>query len=181
MTANLFFDQVSDNSAVAKFTPTGYFMFSVSDLATSNTVAPPLTFFAGDPTTLSISGSNPNSSGDSIMMDQQRPFGAELGNVFVGNCFCSQRVNHHNLTIGKSDFGSNPKQIGHNSNKNSDHNVDHNVARTSIVKNGLDKVERIQNYGYSRPNKIAVGSENCFCSHRFSIISDESKREEGIS
>ena len=180
MPNHVLFDYIGDDAAVAKLASTGNLKFAFTTLASSRSIASPLIFFAGHPTMLPICRRNPNAGGDSIMMYEKRPFGAELRNVSVVNGSALQGVYHYKVCLSESYFGSNPKQIGKESNKDSQGNVQKYVTDPSIVQNGLGQVQSIQNYSYRRPNKIAVGSKNLSCSHRLSIIPDRSNREEGI-
>jgi len=180
MPNHVFFDYFGDDATVTKLASTGNLKFAFTTLASSRIVASPLIFFAGHPTMLPICRRNPNASGDSIMMYEKRPFGAELRNVFVVNGSALQGVYHYKVCLSKSYFWSNPQQISKESNKDSQDNVQKYVTDSSIVQNGLGQVQSVQNYGYRSPNEIAVGSKNLFCSHRLSIISDRSNLEEGI-
>jgi hypothetical protein len=181
MPKHMFFDYIGDDAAVTKLASAGNQKLAFGTLATCRSVASPLIFFAGHPTMLAICRCNPNSSGDAIMMDEQRPFSSELLNVFVVNGSSLQGVYHYKVSLGKNNFWSDPKKISKQSNKRCHDNVEKYVTDSSIVENGLGQVQGVQNYSNRRPSEIAVGSKNSFCSHRLPIIPDRSKPEEGIS
>ena len=113
----------------------------------------------GNPSSLSTSGSNPNSSLTTSVNYLKSPLRFKLNNIAVGNRFTSPRINHIYCVITKNQFGFNPDQIG----KAAQHNAaqQFNIPLSWIFKDkdavgGKEKKQKKRNTG---PDEITFGAK----------------------
>ena len=173
-----FTDERSGYAAVASETVAHGGVFVGDSLTAWNSVELPDASTLTDPALLSVSGSNPNSGLFATVVYEQRPFGLEIIDVFVGDCDLTDRVYDHEVIFSEHEVGANPEQNRSNGNCGTEAVLDPFHCVVNGVKNHLSHKQNVKHDGHYGPGEVALGSEDKIFIHA-SIIAGIAAVQEG--
>ena len=113
----------------------------------------------GDPSTLTTSGSNPNSSRAASVNDLKSPLRFEFNNIAVRNRFNSPRINDKYFVFSKNKFGFNPYQIGTTAQHNAAQQFNNPLSWILKDKETVSSKENQQQKRSTSPDEITFGAK----------------------
>jgi len=112
------------------------------------------------PALLTVGGGNPHSGLAAAVVNEQSPFGLQLGDVAVIDNYGFERIDNNQIFLAQNQLGSDPEKGCCGSNQCSCGNIDEEVAGFSGVENGLGQKQGNERQGHSSPSQIALRAIN---------------------
>jgi hypothetical protein len=172
------FDEVSSDTAVTAEALACGGGFALNSLAGGHSVELPSLSAVGDPALLTVGWSDPNSGRFVAVNDEQRPFGFERSDVFVGDYFGSDWVNDGQLGFFENQLWLEPEQNGADRDHDTKSHIEEQVAVGSRVSNGLKNEGGVKSESYDTPDQVAFWAKDSGSFHT-SIIADELAGKKG--
>lgn len=142
----------------------GFFLLeSLANGPALNTLANPALF--------SVCRCNEDASFAAGMMQQESPFGFQLGDVSVGDLDGSEWVHYNEAQLVENQLGSNPKNVGNGCEDCSQAKVNRQHAALTWVSNSLGQEHGVQNESENGPSQIALGAKDLTVLHSTIIAS----------
>ena len=113
----------------------------------------------GNPSSLTTSGGNPDSSRASGVNDLKSPLRFEFNNIAVCNRFTSPRINNIYSVIAKNQFGFNPYQIGETAQHSTAEQFNNPLSWIFQNKEAVGSKENQQNKRSASPYEITFGAK----------------------
>ncbi len=113
----------------------------------------------GNPSSLSTSGSNPNSSLATSVNDLKSPLRFKLDNIAVCNRFTAPRINNKYFVITKNQFGFNPYQVGETAQHNTAQQFNNPLRWILEDKETVGSEKNQQQKSGTGPDEITFGAK----------------------
>ena len=153
-------DQMCCNTAVASHALTNASDLGLVALSGGQPVNAPAHGAVSNPSLLTVGRGNPDSGLAIAVMNEESPFGLELGNVIVGNLNGAEGVYYDQVILSEDQPGSNPEQGCCGTNGGCCDSIDDEIAVFGGVKNSLSQKEGIKGQSHATPNQIPLRAVN---------------------
>ena len=158
-------DHLGGKTAVAVDAFAGCCGGANSSVASGNLAETPAENVVAGPSGSSVSGSNPNTCCATAVTNEKRPLGLEVRDLAVGNCCGGERVDHGQAVIAENQLWAKPNGVSAERESQTEGYGKRNLVILGGVKNHLEQVESIQDYGACTPNQVCAGTEDSLVSH----------------
>jgi hypothetical protein len=124
-----------------------------------------------NPALFSVCRCNEDASLAAGMMQQESPFGFQLGDVSVGDLNGSEGIHDYEVQLVENQLRPDPKNVGNGCEDCSQAKVDRQYAALTRVRNGLGQEHGVQNESENGPSQISLGAKDLTLLHSTIIAS----------
>ena len=153
-------DQMCCDSAVATHALTDARDLGLVAVCSGHSVEAPAQGVISDPTLFAAGWSDPDSGLFATVVDQQGPFGFELGDFAVGNDYGVKGVHDQEVFLAENHFGSYPDESCQSAQGNGCNHVENENTLAGWVEDHLSQEQDNERQSNVTKNKVALRAVN---------------------